>query len=281
MELDERTENAINEELSKWNQYEEAAHLAEQMSKIESNAGTGKTFVAEALLHYARSKMMIAKESAVTWLAAGNFSDALSIHSLLGLGIEEGIDAQPCSRSFSREAVLKHARFIVLDELPFLKRETFEQISTYLRDLKQEYPLGLLVVMACGDFRQLAPVMQGNPPPAQDNTDYGAFVQAIGDGQVSERRYQVGTPEHLASINELYVSDLSQIHLDNMKRSEFVGFPNHAFLNNEHDFILRIFPDLNGAEESLSALRAILCSTNKQKEKWNQLVQLFQTAPSL
>lgn len=37
MELDERTENAINEELSKWNQYEEAAHLAARMSKIESN----------------------------------------------------------------------------------------------------------------------------------------------------------------------------------------------------------------------------------------------------
>eukprot|EP00961_Rhodomonas_salina_P246449 3330060-Rhodomonas_salina.1 len=80
---------------------------------------------------------MIAKASAATWLAAGNFADALSIHSLFGLGIDKGVDAKPCAPSFSSEAVLKHARFIVLDELPFLKRETFEQIFTYLLDLKQ------------------------------------------------------------------------------------------------------------------------------------------------
>lgn len=337
MELDERTEHAINEERGKWNQYEEAAHLAAQLPKIAQNvkqnalfqlitsemqsdrnevfwhfcggpAGTGKTFLAEAILHFARSKCMIAKASAATWLAAGNFADALSIHSLFGLGIDEGVDAKPCAPSFSREAVLKHARFIVLDELPFLKRETFEQIFTYLRDLKQQYPFGPLIVMACGDFRQLAPVMRGNPTPAQvfengilsspkwksitqtlftdlvrqcDDTEYGEFVQAIGDGRISEREFPIGTPQHLARIHELYGHDLSELHLENMNRSEFVGFSHHSFINSERDFIHHVFPDLNGAEESLSSARSILCSTNKQKDKWNQLVQSFRTAPSI
>eukprot|EP00961_Rhodomonas_salina_P091505 1232354-Rhodomonas_salina.1 len=339
MDLDELETHVLEEEAKKWCRYREAASCAEMLPNVRNiakqselfdtvttqmhertdavywhfgggPAGTGKAYLAELLLHFARSQNWVAKTSAATWLAAGNFKDAVSIHSLFGLGIEEGVDAKPCAPSKSRGILLKHARLIVLDELPFLKRETFELIDEYLREMKKTSKVGHpVVVLACGDFRQLTPVMTGNQSPGavfknsilasprwrdvkqtiftelirqQSDPEYGEFVQSIGDGIACDERFGVGCDEHEEKLRELYsIDDLPQTHADCMRATDFVCFERHIFTNEADAFIHQVFPDLDGAEESLNKKRAILASMNKQKDAWNQLVQDRRSVPKI
>ena len=104
LDLSERVLRILEEEQQRWNVRVESQRCnmietnlnAEQRAlfdfvhdKIDANvpgvswvfvngpAGTGKTFVADGLLSYVRSKGFIAKASAATWLAAGNFPGAV------------------------------------------------------------------------------------------------------------------------------------------------------------------------------------------------------------
>ena len=279
-------------------------------------AGTGKTFVAQCLLSYvrmggqlgsranrsSRAQGKVAKVCGATWLAAGNFDDGTSVHNLFGLGIDNAHDQRGCKLSKSKEWLLSKTNLIILDELPFLNKHTFESVHDCLEQIKTAEDAEPCVVIACGDFRQLAPIVSGrncnnsftafsecvlSSPKwrkvkkhcfttlirQRSDPEYGEQVQNIGDGINNCRAFPLNSLEHSAMLEKLYGMEKPEHHLDAMKKSEIVTLPFHTFNNSEESFIKSVYYDIGTDETCLQSQRAILVSTNAQRNAWNLKIQ--------
>ena len=330
LDLSERVRRILQEEQGRWNARLESekynmirASLNSEQStlfefvqeKIDSNvpgvswvfangpAGTGKTFVADGLLSYVRSKGFIAKASAATWLAAGNFAGAVSVHNLFGLGVSDGVERIQCAPSSAREILLRECRLLVIDELPFLSRIVFEAVFEFVKTLMSQsddpnLPLHHMVVLTMGDFRQLAPVVVGNASEssvyeaciassprwstvsqfdfttlvrqAQD-PEYGAFVQSIGNGGVAIPECDIGSSTRKSKFIAVYGEEVEEQFAK--VAGDLIEIPHAQFMCDKQSVVDLVYPDLRGPGLSLSERRCILVCTNKQKDEWNSFVQ--------
>jgi hypothetical protein len=330
LDVSERVCRILQEEQGRWNARRESENYnmvrarlnTEQRTvfdfvqdKIDSNvpgiswvfangpAGTGKTFVADGLLSYVRSKGFIAKASAATWLAAGNFPGAVSLHNLFGLGVSDGVERIQCAPSSSREIILRECRLLVIDELPFLTRIVFEAVFEFVKTLTSNstdpsLPAHHLVVLSMGDFRQLAPVVVGNVSESAvyeaciassprwstvsqfdlttlvrqaDDPEYGAFVQSIGNGGVAIPDCAPGSNTRKSKFVAVYGEEVEAQFAS--VGGDLIQVPHAAFVCEKESVVDSVYPDLRGAGLSLSQPRCILVCTNKQKDDWNSYVQ--------
>jgi hypothetical protein len=330
LDLSERVLRILEEEQQRWNvrvesqRYnmiqsnlndEQRALFEFVQDKIDSNvpgiswvfangpAGTGKTFVADGLLSYVRSKGFIAKASAATWLAAGNFPGAVSVHNLFGLGVSDGVERVQCAPSSSREIILRECRLLVIDELPFLSRIVFEAVFEFVKTLSTQsadpaLPPHHLVILSMGDFRQLAPVVVGNISESSvyqaciassprwstvtqfeftklvrqaEDPDYGAFVQSIGNGSESIRDCAVGSARRKSMLSVIHGDEIAEQYANVV--GDLVQVPHKQFVGEKETVVNLVYPDLRGAGVSLSQPRCILVNTNRQKDEWNSYVQ--------
>ena len=130
---------------------------------LNGPAGSGKSCLTQKIMAYARSKAHIALGTASTNLAATNFKDFTSFHSLFGIPvledyeIEEGVKLQCRLKDKpGREELIQAATLIVCDEFPNLDKENFETVTEHeeFDHLKGKIFIGI------GDFQQIAPVVK-------------------------------------------------------------------------------------------------------------------------
>ena len=109
---------------------------------------------------YARMNNKIALGSASTGLAATNFHDFWTTHSLFRLPVLDDEDIeQGCymrvqlEEGMERADLLDACSLFVFDEFPSLHRECFEAINRFMNS----FPTAVVVCM--GDFKQIAPIV--------------------------------------------------------------------------------------------------------------------------
>ena len=99
--------------------------------------GTGKTFVANAILAHVRSQGDIALAMASTGIAALLLKGGRTVHNRCGLPIDlkpnSVCNVKKNSRSWQAQ-VLREAKVLVLDEAPMAHRYALECLDRTLRD---------------------------------------------------------------------------------------------------------------------------------------------------
>ena len=126
---------------------------------IDAPGGTGKTFVCNALLSLVRGQGEIALACASSGIAATNFKGGRTVHSRFKVPIPITATSTSTLTRTQRE-LLHETKLIIWDEAPMQRKEIMENVDRTLRDvMKNNKPFGGKVVVFCGDFRQVAPVI--------------------------------------------------------------------------------------------------------------------------
>ena len=139
----------------------------EGMVFIQGPAGSGKSTLAKKIMAYCRSKGEIAVGSATTGLAATNFKDFYTVHSLYQLPVlkQEDIEngfTMKCllSKLPQRKQLVHTAKLHLIDEFPSQSRECFEAIAQELNNFKGK------IAICIGDLRQIAPIVENSNKPS-------------------------------------------------------------------------------------------------------------------
>ena len=133
---------------------------------VQAQAGSGKSMLANKLMAFARSLNKIALGCASTGLAANNFEGFYTAHALYALPVVDSADLDEIdqpeyasklheSKYKQRLQLIQASSLHVWDEFPSNHRNCFE--AAYQACNKFEGK----VVVCFGDFRQIAPVVEG------------------------------------------------------------------------------------------------------------------------
>ena len=141
---------------------------------LQGHAGTGKTYLLSLLRDMARSKAMLVEISATTGIAASLYEGGRTLHSLLGLEIDDKDSSERYAKlskygpRSQRGILIKALSLLIIDEASMMQRVLFEHVDTILKGLRctgqsssarsKPYFGGLTVVLA-RDYMQLIPVV--------------------------------------------------------------------------------------------------------------------------
>jgi ATP-dependent DNA helicase PIF1 len=133
-------------------------------------AGSGKTYVLNQFVKYARSQGKKVAVTASTGLAATHLGGN-TIHSWAGIGVHEEVKKYMISEmSKTRRDQIISADILVIDEVSMLHDYRLDMVEEVCRKIREDdQPFGGLQVILCGDFYQL-------PPINRDEGRSGSFI---------------------------------------------------------------------------------------------------------
>lgn len=236
---------------------------------LDGPAGTGKTFVYEALLAYVRSQGKVALPMAFSGIAATLLPGGRTLHSRTKLPVP--IPSSDCKCNVSAQSglaeLLRRADLKLIDEWPMSPGEATNGVDRMCEDIG-----AVSTFVYGGDFRQVAPILPRGSRAAiaaiaaktcaawpeihvhklvqnmraAEDPDYGDYLLGVGDGR-------------LPHVGDGDVCDL--VELD-----ERCMYPQGTTIDEALD-------DLFPTQESLTAVsHAVLCPTNVDAETINDLV---------
>ena len=143
---------------------------------LQGRAGTGKTFLTNCIISHLRSlgkKLLIC---GTTGIAAAQYPDGCTIHSLFGLGIDKNSVGAAFKSNIGAKTykgqMIMNADLLIIDEVSMLTTEVANKVDLTLRSLKanqdpnpdltREPPFAGKNVLFVGDFLQLPPVIPNN-----------------------------------------------------------------------------------------------------------------------
>ncbi|UYV79530.1 hypothetical protein LAZ67_17003027 [Cordylochernes scorpioides] len=140
---------------------------------LDAPGGTGKTFLLNLLLAMVRKEQNIAIAVASSGIAATLLADGRTAHSVLKLPLTfaEGQTAVCNIRKNSDKAsLLRSCKLLVWDECTMAHKIALEALDRTLQDIRDDpQPMGGLVVLLAGDFRQTLPVVTRGTPADELN----------------------------------------------------------------------------------------------------------------
>jgi ATP-dependent exoDNAse (exonuclease V) alpha subunit len=122
-------------------------------------AGSGKTYVLNQFVKYARAQGKKVAVTASTGLAATHLGGN-TIHSWAGIGIHDEVKKYMISdMSKTRRDQITSADILVIDEVSMLHDYRLDMVEEVCRKVREDdRPFGGLQVILCGDFYQLPPI---------------------------------------------------------------------------------------------------------------------------
>ncbi|UYV67627.1 hypothetical protein LAZ67_5001401 [Cordylochernes scorpioides] len=140
---------------------------------LDAPGGTGKTFLLNLLLAMIRKAQNIAIAVASSGIAATLLAGGRTAHSVLKLPLTfaEGQTAVCNIRKNSDKAsLLRSCKLLVWDECTMAHKIALEALDRTLQDIRDDpQPMGGLVVLLAGDFRQTLPVVTRGTPADELN----------------------------------------------------------------------------------------------------------------
>ncbi|CAK0884111.1 unnamed protein product [Prorocentrum cordatum] len=138
------------------------AHGAGGVFFVDGPGGTGKSFLFQALIHYARGLRKLPLACAWSGVAAALLSNGRAVSSRFGLPVplpDENAQSSVTAQS-ARGRVLYAAHIILWDGISMTPLEALHAADRALRDIRRcEAPFGGKVLVLAGDFRQVLPVV--------------------------------------------------------------------------------------------------------------------------
>lgn len=126
---------------------------------LTGQAGSGKTYILNEFIKWAKRKKKIVAVTATTGLAATHLGGN-TIHAWSGIGIHDELP-----KNFfkdikkGRRELIEKTDVLIIDEISMLHDYRLEMIDEVCRTVRRnEAPFGGLQVILCGDFFQLPPI---------------------------------------------------------------------------------------------------------------------------
>ncbi|KAG2698816.1 hypothetical protein I3760_07G166000 [Carya illinoinensis] len=122
----------------------------------------GKTFLYKALLATVRSRKFVALATVSSGIAASILPGGRTAHSHFKIPLDTDEHSMCCvSKQGAIAKLLRVARLIIWDEASMSRKQQIEALDKMLRDINDlELTFGGKVVIFCGDFRQVLPVVR-------------------------------------------------------------------------------------------------------------------------
>ncbi|UYV79262.1 hypothetical protein LAZ67_17001830 [Cordylochernes scorpioides] len=140
---------------------------------LDAPGGIGKTFLLNLLLAMVRKEQNIAIAVASSGIAATLLAGGRTAHSVLKLPLTfaEGQTAFCNIRKNSDKAsLLRSCKLLVWDECTMAHKIALEALDRTLQDIRDDpQPMGGLVVLLAGDFRQTLPIVTRGTPADELN----------------------------------------------------------------------------------------------------------------
>ena len=128
---------------------------------IDASGGTGKTFLLNLMLSFVQKDEYIAIACASSGIAGTLLTNGTTAHNRFKFPIPI-FDDSTCSipLNSNKANMIKHSKLIVIDEVSMLHHYNLDALERFLRALMQnESIFGGKLVVICGDFRQILPVI--------------------------------------------------------------------------------------------------------------------------
>jgi hypothetical protein len=134
---------------------------------IDGPGGSGKTYLNNTLLTYARSQGHKSLAVASTGIASTLLLGGNTAHSQFEIPIDLS-EYSTCNitKQSKLGKLLQSVEMIIWDEAPMTHRFAFEALDRTLRDLRNsQEPMGGIITVLCGDFRQILPIIPKGSRP--------------------------------------------------------------------------------------------------------------------
>lgn len=131
---------------------------------ITGSAGTGKSYVIDKIVRWAKEKGKKIGVTASTGLAA-YLLRGRTIHSFLGVGLAKKTADSLAQATMAKNKPLtkrlQSLHILIIDEVSMIDAEFFDKISQYLSIIRSNpQPFGGVQMVLSGDFCQLPPIMR-------------------------------------------------------------------------------------------------------------------------
>ncbi|XP_042970258.1 uncharacterized protein LOC122302876 [Carya illinoinensis] len=128
---------------------------------VDGPGGTEKIFLYKALLAAVRSRKLVTLATASSGVAASILPGGRTAHSRFKIPLDTDEHNMCCVNKQSAIAkLLRVAKLIIWDEAPMSRKQHIEVLDKMLRDINDsELTFGGKVVVFCGDFHQVLPVV--------------------------------------------------------------------------------------------------------------------------
>ncbi|KAG7960213.1 hypothetical protein I3843_10G112200 [Carya illinoinensis] len=148
---------------------------------IDGPAGTGKTFLYKALLAAVRSRKLVALAIASSGVAASILPGGRIAHSRFKIPLDIDEHSMCCvSKQSAIAKLLRMARLIIWDETPMSRKQHIESLDKMLQDINDsELTFGGKVVLFCGDFCQVLPVVRKGTRQEHVDASLNSYVDEI------------------------------------------------------------------------------------------------------
>lgn len=252
---------------------------------IDAAGGYGKTFLLKYLLAVIRSLGGRAAVCASTGLAASNYAQGMTAHSLFKIPVHDEDDESFVEHTLlhkyrGRKTYLEQLDLIGWDELPNQPRDHVEAVFHDMQDFAGKIFIGM------GDFKQIPPVVKYGdrsmivnasirysplwtrfnvrrltiPMRAASDPEYATFIEKVGNGSVD---FLAQSIPHGVSLIHLPIIQCFVVQ----------------YAHDEPSLNILNFVFNNFSEPLSMATCAILATTNKQVEQWNSIVQQYVPGP--
>lgn len=211
-------------------------------------AGSGKSYLLQQFIHWARYHSRKVATTATTGLAAAHLSGQ-TIHSWAGLGISNKLpDNYFYTISDSRKAGIKRTDVLIIDEISMFHDYMLDMLDEAMRIIREdERPFGGLQIILCGDFFQLPPVGNGGRFVTESNvwnsmdikvcyleeqhraedTKLQEILNAMREGNMKQRHLKWllsrMSIEPTEDVTRLYTTNADVENINNAKLAELSG----------------------------------------------------------
>lgn len=129
---------------------------------LTGEAGTGKTYNLKKIIRKLKEDGYKRVITATTGIAA-NHINAMTIHRVMGFGIQDSIEYIPYIFKKSwwpkAEKTLKNTEFMIIDEISMMSPKQFKLVDLILKRVRNNNkPFGGVRMIFIGDFLQLPPI---------------------------------------------------------------------------------------------------------------------------
>ncbi|XP_041001530.1 uncharacterized protein LOC121247218 [Juglans microcarpa x Juglans regia] len=242
------------------------------------NSVLGKTFLYKTLLAAVRSRKLVALATASSGIVASILPGGRTAHSRFKIPLDTD-EHSMCrvSKQSALAKLLRVAKLIIWDEAPMSRKQHIEALDKMLRDINDsELTFGGKVVVFCGDFRQVLPVVRK-----------GTRQQQVDSNLVSSYLWPTLIKLHLtenmrARLDPVFSEYLLELGngMPPITVDETIKIPDGMLVPYEDDctslnhLIDAVFHDIHGYSINISAMtnRAILTPKNSYVEEINALL---------
>jgi hypothetical protein len=252
---------------------------------LDAPGGTGKTFACNCLLAGLRCQGKIPIATASSGVAALLLEGGRTFHSRFKVPIKQ--NPFNVSGNSQLAELLRECHLILWDEGPMQPRWLLDGLDDMLRDItgNEKDPFGGKVVVVCGDFRQVLPVVKrgGRAQITQEALKGAAVWKHFHTMTLSEnmRARCTVNDEELRNRYKSWAEWLLQLGdgrlppLPNMTTDDYVALPDHISMEPEISSLCDwVFPDIaeNALDPEWVAERAILAPKVKDINNINAYV---------